>query len=177
MAEFSELLSAGQHRTWDWWLERYFERLGVPDPAAAGRELDGGFGLWTLAIDGTIAALTELSAMGIRLGVVSNSDGSVRASLSAAGFDGLLEVVLDSAEEGVKKPDPAIFTSALRRLGAQASTCWHVGDSLHHDVEGALAAGLSRALLVDPYRLAPRGTDRVDSCADLPGLVKGARPA
>jgi hypothetical protein len=36
-----------------------------------------------------------------------------------------------------------------------------------HDVNGARAAGLARAILVDPYQLGPSDVTRVGSVAEL----------
>lgn len=41
------------------------------------------------------------------------------------------------------KPQVAHFEACLRKLGLDPSTVAHVGDSLHHDVAGANAAGVS----------------------------------
>ncbi|MGH8873848.1 MAG: HAD family hydrolase [Acidimicrobiia bacterium] len=153
MAEFSDLRSAGDNRSWDWGLERYFERAGHPDPMAAGQAIDGGYGLWRHVIDGTEEAVAALQDAGIRSAVVTNSDGSVPESLEQAGLAGLFELVIDSAEVGFAKPDPRIYHIALREWGPSRE----VPGALH-DLGGARAAGLARAILVEP--LAPRAAGR-----------------
>lgn len=171
MAEFSRLKLGGDGATWDWWLERYFLLLGHPEPAAAGVTLDRGWGLWTWPIAGAVEALEEIRSSGIRIAVISNSDGSVRSSLDEAGFGGLFEFVIDSHEVGVKKPDPAIFTHALDRLDLQPSEVWYVGDSEYHDVGGARSAGLAAGWLVDPLDLHQAVEQRVASVAELPEVL------
>jgi HAD superfamily hydrolase (TIGR01509 family) len=84
-----------------------------------------------------------------RLGIVSNANGTVRAKLVRLGLARHFEVVVDSREEGVEKPDPAIFRIALQRMGVRASEAAYVGDLFHVDVAGARAAGLL-AVLYDP---------------------------
>ena len=69
-------------------------------------------------------------------------------SSTASGFLDLFDEVLDSAVEGVEKPDPRIFRLALERLGARAEEALFVGDIYHVDVVGGRAAGL-RVVLVD----------------------------
>lgn len=167
MAEYSDLRRAGDEADWDWWLSRYFTLLEVSDPESAGERIQRGYGLWNHALEGVRDTLERLLAAGVRTGVVSNSDGSVRASLQRAGLIDLFEFVIDSHEVGVAKPHPAIFEAALAEMGLEATEVWYVGDSLFHDVEGALAAGLGDALLVDPYRLAPEGVVTVESVAGL----------
>jgi putative hydrolase of the HAD superfamily len=158
---------------WAWWQQHYFTALGVPDPDLAGERINNGYGLWYHAIDGTIQAITELSKAGIRMAVLSNSDGSVTESLTRAGFDGLFEMVLDSHDLGVSKPDPAIFRLALERMSVAPSRTWYVGDSIFHDVGGATTAGLARAILIDPLDLHDHYQDRIRSVAELPGLIGG----
>ncbi len=175
-----------------WWREYlvgYFAACGVPgdqcrelatEVAAAtmGRA-------WTHVGTGAMAGLRALAALGLPIGVVSNSDGSVQAELRRLGVcytPGGPEpdtaaipvgVVVDSAVVGVAKPDPAIFGIALDALGVPASgTVLHVGDSLRYDVAGALAAGLEPVHL-DPHRFcpAPDGHRHVRTLAELAGTL------
>jgi len=62
--------------------------------------------------------------------------------------------VLDSADEGVEKPDPRFFEIALERSGARKETTIHVGDLYYVDVIGARSAGL-RGVLMDEANLRP----------------------
>lgn len=169
MAEYSDLRIQGEDLGWDWWLERYFTLLEVPDPHLAGERIQNGYGLWNHPLDGVQETLSELRDRGVRLAVVSNSDGSVTESLAVAGLAGEFEFIIDSHEIGVSKPDPAIFQAALDRLGLEASASWYVGDSVFHDLNGARAASIGRAVLVDPYYLGPDGVHRVTSISELIG--------
>jgi FMN phosphatase YigB (HAD superfamily) len=59
---------------------------------------------------------------------------------------GLLECfahTVFSDEVGIRKPDPAIFLSALQAVGGDPATAVHVGDDPVLDVHGARAAGLT----------------------------------
>ncbi len=171
MHAFAQRRLAGLDDGWAWWQQHYFSALGVPDPESAGERINNGYGLWFQAIAGALEAVRDLRRAGVRVGVVSNSDGSVTDSLSRAGFDGLFEMVLDSHDLGVSKPDPAIFRLALERMSVAPSRTWYVGDSIFHDVGGATTAGLARAILIDPLDLHDHYPDRINSVADLPGLV------
>jgi putative hydrolase of the HAD superfamily len=93
-------------------------------------------------------ALAALRRLGLRLVVVSNSNGTLRAKLERLGLLSMLDLVMDSFELGVEKPDPAIFALALERSGSRAASTLHVGDFFHIDVVGARAAGL-HAWLID----------------------------
>ena len=167
MAEYSDLRIQGEELGWDWWLERYFTLLEVPDPHLAGDRIERGFGLWNHPLADVAGTLSRLKQYGVRIAVVSNSDGSVAESLGVAGLADEFEFIIDSHEVGVSKPDPAIFGAALDLLGLDPGDVWYVGDSVFHDVYGALGASIARGILVDPYGLGPADVDRVDSIAAL----------
>jgi HAD superfamily hydrolase (TIGR01509 family) len=125
--------------------------------------------LWNVPLPGIADALGELRALGLRLVVVSNADGTVERGLTRAGLRALLDVVVDSHLVGFEKPDPRIFRHALAHSGARPATTLHVGDLYAADVAGARAAGV-HALLLDPHDDWPP----VD-CARLPDVPALAR--
>jgi putative hydrolase of the HAD superfamily len=108
--------------------------------------------LWESVPDDVEPALGRLRELGLRLVVISNANGTLRAHLDRVGLATRVDVVLDSHDEGVEKPDPRLFQIALDRTGARAETTLHVGDLYHVDVVGARNAGL-RAALLDPIGL------------------------
>jgi putative hydrolase of the HAD superfamily len=77
------------------------------------------------------------------------------------------------------KPHRSIFAAALALLDVHAAEAVMVGDSVSHDVEGALAAGLRAVLLHrsdEPHpretELARRGVPVIRSLLELaPALV------
>jgi len=105
--------------------------------------------LWRVALPGALETLRGLRSRGVRTAIVSNSDGRVRAKLARLGLTDDVEFVLDSHEEGVEKPDPAIFERALARMGVAAERAAYIGDIYSIDAIGARAAGL-HPVLVDP---------------------------
>ena len=106
------------------------------------------FNLWELIPPVVVPALEALRAMGLRLTVVSNANGTLRAHLERLQLARWFDCVLDSCELGVEKPDPRLFEIALERSGARPESTIHVGDLYHVDVVGARAVGL-RAVLLD----------------------------
>lgn len=106
--------------------------------------------LWSHVPPEIPPALTRLREHGLRLVVVSNSDGTVEAKLAAAGLRDLLHHVVDSHVIGSEKPERAIFEHALRVAKSRPEHTVHVGDLYHADVVGARAAGV-HAVLLDPY--------------------------
>src|SRR5205814_3459870 len=73
-------------------------------------------GLWTRPMEGARATLDRLGARGLRLAVISNSDGRAATHLGDCGVFAGLEFVIDSHRVGIEKPDPAIFRIALERM-------------------------------------------------------------
>jgi putative hydrolase of the HAD superfamily len=107
-------------------------------------------GLWSRPLEGARDALDATLAMGLRIAVVSNSDGRAEQHLIESGVRAGLEFVVDSQLVGVEKPDPRIFHLALDRLGVVPERAIYVGDLLSIDARGARAASM-QFVLVDPY--------------------------
>ena len=185
-------------RAGGWWrgyLQAYFGACGVPEDQCPGLAAQAAAattpGVWTHVGSGVMDGLRALAALGVPMGVVSNSDGRLQALLvrlavcyapggpesEAAGVP--VGVVVDSTRAGVAKPDPAIFSLALEVLGVPVSgSVLHVGDSLRSDVDGARAAGL-RPVHLDPYGFcpSPAGHGHIRSLAELAQAVAGPGPA
>jgi len=139
------------------------------EPLAAAwaelRDYHARLNLWESVIAGVPEALTRLRARGLRLVVVSNANGTLRQKLVRVGLADRLDIILDSHELGVEKPDPRIFEIALERAGITPDQALHVGDLYQVDVVGARAAGVA-AVLVDPLDLY---TDH--DCGRVPSLL------
>ena len=154
------------------YLESLFLQAGVPSERLpevrdALASLHGERHLWSGTAGDTHDALARLRSAGLRLGVVSNSDGRVAEALAAAGLSAYFDVVVDSALAGVEKPDPAIFRTALEALAVTPGEALYVGDLYEVDVVGARAAGLHAVLLVPPGAPKPAGCATVGSLAEL----------
>jgi HAD superfamily hydrolase (TIGR01509 family) len=102
---------------------------------------------WTPYPD-TADVLGGLHRKGIKTAVVSNIAFDVRPAFASIGADVFVDEFVLSFEVGAVKPDPAIFQTALTRLGVAAEDAVMVGDSEEAD-GGARALGCG-FLLVDP---------------------------
>ncbi|MEZ6194943.1 MAG: HAD family hydrolase [Planctomycetota bacterium] len=102
-------------------------------------------------IEGAREVLGTLRRRGIALAVVSNWHRALHRILAGLELDRDLDLVLTSSDSGRKKPHPAIFAEARRRLDLDAASVRHVGDSWPDDVEGA------RAAAIEPIWFNPRG--------------------
>jgi putative hydrolase of the HAD superfamily len=106
--------------------------------------------LWSSLYAAARDVLDELSQRGLRLAVVSNSDGTAEAGIKTLGLRDYFDVVIDSAVVGYEKPDPRIFQHAIDAVAVEPSRAIYVGDLYSVDVVGARAAGINPVLL-DPY--------------------------
>jgi HAD superfamily hydrolase (TIGR01509 family) len=87
----------------------------------------------------------------MKIGVVTNGLVADQwEKLRVCGLEKAFDAVIISAELGVRKPDPAIFEIALKRLGSTPNKCVVIGDSWKNDVLGARSAGLS-AIWINRY--------------------------
>ncbi len=164
--------------------------LGVPDEmldaaTVALAQIFAETGAWGTLVPGSVEGLRALAATGVRLGVVSNSDGTVESRLRAEGVAQVghgpgvpVEIVVDSGAVGFQKPDPRIFEVALQAMGIAPERAAHVGDSVAMDVAGAYAAGVT-PVHVDPFGDCPGGPphEHVASLSELAALIGGTPPA
>jgi putative hydrolase of the HAD superfamily len=91
--------------------------------------------------------LRELASRGLKIGLISNSHRPLASFQQHFELDGLITAAVSSSEHGYMKPHPSIFTAAMTLAGVNASESMMVGDSLSHDIDGALRVGM-RGVLV-----------------------------
>ncbi len=105
---------------------------------------------WCRVPEGLVHALALARAAGVRVAVVSNSEGVLAAFFDRIAIGAAFDLVVDSGVVGFEKPDPRIFRVALDRFGIGPERALHLGDNFSTDVLGARAAGI-RVALVDPF--------------------------
>jgi putative hydrolase of the HAD superfamily len=92
-----------------------------------------------------VETIKKLSQMGIKLGIISNTDSMNFVNKRLFNF-GLLKYfdqncIFLSALSGLRKPDPVLFKAACTDIGVKLSEACYVGDTIDKDVEGARKAG------------------------------------
>ncbi|MGH7450884.1 MAG: HAD family hydrolase [bacterium] len=131
--------------------------------------------LWSWPDPTAAEVFARLKNLGYRLGVISNSDGSIASSMQKFGFAPFFDCMIDSHVVGVEKPDPRIFELALQQLGLPAERCVFVGDNYDRDVIGARRAGLV-PILIDPFDVvAEQDVARIKELGELVKLLKRER--
>jgi 2-haloacid dehalogenase len=131
--------------------------VGPFDPVPFVRHLKGYWADPTLQPE----ARAALGALDLPICCVSNAD--TEDILSAAEKHGLrFAAVVTSEDAHSYKPHAGIFRTALARLGVAPSRVMHVGDSLHSDVGGAQALGITTTWICREERIFDVGEARPD---------------
>lgn len=165
------------------WLyfDKVLEHAGVSPSLATDaalailREYHRSENLWEYVPDDVKPALRRLRDLGLTLVVVSNANGRLRHLFDRLGLSGYFDVVLDSHDWGVEKPDARLFEIALQQSGSVRDTTAHVGDLYHIDVTGARNAKLREGILLDAAGLyADVDCRRVRSLDELANAIRVA---
>jgi HAD superfamily hydrolase (TIGR01549 family) len=127
--------------------------------------------------------LTDLQAMGLKLGIVSNTfvnRASLERHLEELGIRDFFSLRLYSYELGLRKPDLRIFEIAAEKIGEAPEDILFVGDRIDKDIVPALASGM-RAALKDAYtnagKDAPAGAWRIARISELLDLIERSNAA
>jgi putative hydrolase of the HAD superfamily len=100
---------------------------------------------------GVKSTLRALRHRGIKLGLVSDTDGlkgMKTERIEASGLREFFDVTVVSGEETVEvKPHPEPFALISKRLGIPAERCISVGDNPETDVDGGLRLGMKVVII------------------------------
>jgi HAD superfamily hydrolase (TIGR01509 family) len=124
-------------------------------------------------LDGDLVALIRyLRDAGYRTALLSNNPADLRQRVQELGIADAFDVVVISGDEGLMKPDPAIFERTLAQVGVRAERAVFVDDSQVH-VVAARQVGLqaTRFRGLAPLRRWLQGLD-----VPLPELVLAPLP-
>lgn len=94
--------------------------------------------------DDAVRALKTLQTGGYRLGIISNAgdDEDVQSLIDHAGIRDHFDFVISSASQGIRKPNPLIFQTALDRWKLPAAQAAMIGDNLGADILGGQRSGI-----------------------------------
>ena len=113
--------------------------------------------------------LEELRSQGLKLGLVSNTGRDLEEFVAHHRLQ--VDAALGSGAFGRTKPHPTIFRAVLERLGVEPAAAAMVGDSPEDDIEGARAAGMGAAFLLDRDDRYPEIPDRLPDLYALPAAL------
>ena len=97
--------------------------------------------------DDVADVMGELAASGVRIGLVSNSHRCLASFQTHFELQGLISATVSSSDHGMMKPHPSIFRAALELMDVPPAEAMMVGDSVPHDIEGALRVGMGGAVV------------------------------
>ena len=96
-----------------------------------------------------VAAITTIRDRGLRVGALTNnwahSEQTVPSGQALLGFD----TIVESAIEGIRKPDPRIYTLVCDRLEVEPAECVFL-DDLGVNLKPARAMGMTTIKVGDP---------------------------
>lgn len=122
---------------------------------------------WRIA-EGARELLEWLRSKGFRVVLLSNADSRLRNVLDQKGLSDAFDGIFISAEVGYEKPDLRLFRAVEDRMGATGAAFLHVGDSVYHDLQGAVAAGWQAIHLGEEFS---PGDGRIAQLSDLRKLL------
>ena len=159
---------------------------GTPDAAALERataERLRQFGRLLEPRAGALETLAALTTGGYRLGLVSDCSCETVELWDALPYARFIEQPVFSCSFGARKPTPAIYHEACRRLDAAPADCAFVGDGGSRELTGARAVGMHAVRLRNDHVAGAR-EHRVDpddgfdgpsigDLRELPGYLAG----
>ena len=148
-------LSPARHREV---YDRVLERVGIIPPPLGDALYRTMLDQWEAYLE-TPTVLRALRERGVAIAILSNVGVDPRPVLARTGLTGLYDVEVFSFEEGVVKPDPAIFALAAQRLGLAPHELLMVGDTV--DDDGAAAHLGMRTLILPRTRGTTHGLEQV----------------
>ncbi|XP_009623004.1 uncharacterized protein [Nicotiana tomentosiformis] len=133
------------------------EALGLSSGAALPMKLDD------------LEKILELCAAKKIPMVVANPDFVTVEARALRVMPGTLAATYEKLGGEVKwmgKPDKIIYKSAMEMTAVEASDCIAIGDSLHHDIKGANAAGIASAFITCGIHATELGLGKFGEVAD-----------
>lgn len=89
-----------------------------------------------------VPMLRALKEMGIRIGLISNCYSEEAMVIKKSILYPYFDAVCLSFDEGIQKPDPAIFKRCIQKLDVPADECLYAGDGGSNELEAAKAIGM-----------------------------------
>lgn len=129
-------------------------------------------------VHGAAETIGSLAARGLQLGVITNSvwpENLICQYLAGVKIGEFFKAVVSSANVGYRKPSPAIFEAALKRMNAVAADSVYVGDRRKEDVAGAQQVGMRSVLIVQHGAASEPGPEpdaTIAALDALPGLLE-----
>ncbi|KAB7673218.1 HAD family hydrolase [Bacillus sp. B1-b2] len=120
-----------------------------------------------------ISVLDNLKTQGLLLGIITNGFGQFQMSnIEALGISDYFHTILVSEWEGIKKPDPAIFHSAVNKLQVTPSECVYIGDHPINDIKAAQEVGMRTIWKKNSNYFHFKDSFSINELVEIPPMVK-----
>jgi HAD superfamily hydrolase (TIGR01509 family) len=117
----------------------------------------------TKLFPGVKSMLSTLRRDGVKLGLISDSDGLKGMKMErveASGLAKLFDKIVVAGEDTPQvKPDPEAFILMISKLDVNSRNCVSIGDNPATDVDGALRAGM-KAIIIKNNLVAQSGSSK-----------------
>ncbi|WP_445506131.1 HAD family hydrolase [Niallia sp. 03190] len=116
--------------------------------------------------------LDELKNNNLVLGIITNGKGQFQLdNIKALGIENYFDVILISEWEGLKKPDPLLFTRALEKLRVSANESIFMGDHPENDVKASKYVGMKGIWKKDFQWNHVDADHIIDDLGELPSII------
>ena len=109
---------------------------------AAGKRRDALGDTFSNIPDESIKLLKKLHEKRIKVGLISNTFSDERDMIKECPLYPLFDVAMISYEQGLSKPDPAIYQAMIQALGVKPEECLYVGDGGSRELYTARDVGM-----------------------------------
>ena len=92
--------------------------------------------------DETVELLKELKNRGLKVGIITNTFNDERDMIRSSILMPYIDEALISYEQGLCKPDPALYEKMMRLLNVEPDECLFVGDGGSRELYAARDAGM-----------------------------------
>ncbi len=118
----------------------------------------------------TVGVLEDLHSMSYYIGMISNFDSRLESICHSLCISRYFSGITFSSRHGAAKPSPEIFKDALKQAKISPSESIYVGDSIDHDIKGALSIGMKPLLVdrTDKHRV----REDIDRISNLRGIFR-----
>lgn len=135
--------------------------------------------------EGLLETLTELKAMGLKIGIITNTISTTFANhiLKQCGVYEFFPVIVKSCEFGYRKPDRKIFEYTMSLIGTTKDRTCYVGDTISRDVLGSRNADLAMCIrIINPSiahrdaafkdENAPKADFDIEKLIQIPAIIR-----
>ena len=122
----------------------------------------------------SVELLKGLKERGVKVGLITNTFSDERDLIRASGLFGYFDAAMISYEQGILKPDPAIYLKMMDELGVKPEECLYVGDGGSKELYGARDLGMNAVQALWFHELAFEPHVPCDVLPEFPHALKQA---